>query len=132
MVLLKCLFFKEVLLADSLFSVFDEDNSGTLNFYEYMHVQEAKELTTPEEKLNWIFCAFDEDRGGYIDVLEIKNVVTGLFKMAGMEVDKDKIVGLVGEVRYAMDENKDWLISKEEFVNNGMKSKFINKLLTGW
>ena len=112
--------------------MFDEDNSGTLNFYEYMHVQEAKELTTPEEKLNWIFCAFDEDRGGYIDVLEIKNVVTGLFKMAGMEVDKDKIVGLVGEVRYAMDENKDWLISKEEFVNNGMKSKFINKLLTGW
>ena len=112
--------------------MFDEDSSGTLNFYEYMHVQQAMGLTTPEEKLNWIFCAFDQDVSGHIDVLEISNVVAGMFKMAGMEVDKDKIVGCVSEIRYAVDKDRDWKISKEEFVNNGMKSKFISNMLTGW
>ena len=86
-------------------------------------------MSSIEEKLNWIFCAFDEDSGGYIDVLEIKNMVAGLFKMAGMEVEKDKIVGLVAEVRYAVDTDRDWLISKEEFVKNALKNKFIARLL---
>ena len=30
------------------------------------------DLNTPEEKLNWIFTAFDTDGGGSIDVEEIK------------------------------------------------------------
>ena len=29
-------------------------------------------LNTPEDKLNWIFTAFDTDGGGSIDVDEIK------------------------------------------------------------
>ena len=114
-----------------MFGVFDEDNSNTLNFYEYMHVNKAMGLTTVEEKLNWIFIAFDQDQGGSIDVIEIRNVVGGMFKMAGMQVDKEKIVGCVSEIRYAVDIDRDWNISKEEFVNHGMKSKFIYNMLTG-
>ena len=123
--------FKENILAESLFWVFDEDKSNTLNFYEYMHVRQAMSFTTPEEKLGWIFSAFDEDQGGTIDVLEIKNVVAGLFRMAGLEVDKEKIVSCVSEIRFALDEDRNWSISKEEFVANGMRSKFISSLLVG-
>ena len=123
---------QELLLAESLFSVFDTDNSGTLNFYEYMHVKQAMGFTTPEQKLGWIFSAFDQDHGGNIDVLEIKNVVAGLFKMAGLEVDKEKIVGCVAEIRFALDQDRDWKISKDEFVANGLKSRFISSLLAGF
>ena len=71
---------KEDLLAESLFDVFDEDSSGTLNFYEFMICKHfgivRNELTcislgknapcmdTPEAKLNWIFTAYDTDGGG--------------------------------------------------------------------
>ena len=37
-------------------------------------------VTTAEEKLNWIFTAFDTDGGGSIDVDEIKEIVLGCFR----------------------------------------------------
>ena len=41
-------------------------------------------MTTPEEKLKWIFNVFDKDGGGSIDAGEIKEMVGGLFAMAGV------------------------------------------------
>ena len=34
--------------------MFDEDSSGTLNFYELMSIKYAK-MTTARDKLDWIF-----------------------------------------------------------------------------
>lgn len=52
------------MFAESLFDVFDEDKSETLNFYEFMLVKNAPSLDTPEAKLHWIFSAYDTDGGG--------------------------------------------------------------------
>ena len=69
------------ILADPLFRVFHEDNSGALNFYEFMCIKNAS-IKTPEKKLSWIFTAFDQDGGGTIDVDEIRDTVVALFKMS--------------------------------------------------
>ena len=37
-------------------------------------------LDTREDKLNWIFMAFDQDGGGYIDGHEIRDIVICLFR----------------------------------------------------
>ena len=37
-------------------------------------------LDTNDDKLNWIFMAFDQDGGGFIDVNEIRDIVTCLFR----------------------------------------------------
>ena len=66
---------QENMMAETLFNVFDEDNSGTLNFYEFMMVKYTSNLQSPEEKLNWIFTAFDQDGGGSVDVDEIRGIV---------------------------------------------------------
>ena len=47
-----------------LFDVFDEDASGSINFYEFMMIKKAADMDTPEQKLNWIFMAFDTDNSG--------------------------------------------------------------------
>ena len=46
-------------LAETLFKVFDKNRRGALNFYEFMMVKNASDMKTSEEKLNWIFTAFD-------------------------------------------------------------------------
>ena len=68
-------------MAQSLFRVFDEDHSGKLTFYEYVQANNVKNLETPEDKLGWMFDAFDADGGGTVDVDEITNIVVGLFRL---------------------------------------------------
>ena len=79
-------------------------------------------LNTAEEKLGWIFTAFDADGGGTIDVeeirfcrrlrdylhvicfysvfvLHIRDIVVGLFRLAGLEEDEDLLYACTMDVR---------------------------------
>ena len=120
---------REFVLAENLFNVFDVNKSNSLNFYEFMQIKKAMELTEIEEKMEWVFKIFDIDGQGYIDVLELKDVIEGVFKMVGKEIQDDEVMDCVAEIRYAIDDDRDWKITKDEFVTNGLKSKFIFNLL---
>ena len=63
-------------MAEAFFRVFDEDKSGALSFYEYMLVKTAPKLESQEDRLGWIFHAFDSDGGGSIDNTEVTVVWT--------------------------------------------------------
>ena len=75
--------------------MFDDDDSGNLNFSEYIQVRASvfcwvmptdgqansvKNLNTPQDKLGWMFDAFDADGGGTVDAEEITSIVVGLFR----------------------------------------------------
>ena len=91
-----------------------------------------------------------------IDVVEIMDLVLGLFKISKMEEDMDKIVSCVQvtgmiillilmlmvtvmtillieiqsqDIRSSIDGDGDGEISRDEFVNNAMKSKFLTNML---
>ena len=55
--------------------MFDYDNSGTMDFTEYMLAINATNLNTAEDKLMWMFDVFDKDGGGTISVDEIKELL---------------------------------------------------------
>ena len=57
------------------FRVFDDDNSGTMDFTEYMMAINATSLNSPEDKLNWMFDVFDKDGGGTISSDEIRDLI---------------------------------------------------------
>ena len=118
------------LIAESLFDVFDEDKSGCLDFYEFMMAKNTSSFQTPEEKLSWIFSAFDRDGSGSIDTNEIKDIVRGLYKIASKPLVEENILASVKEITDAIDVNNDGDISKEEFIENAMKSSFICKIVT--
>ena len=63
---------KDPLIASAVFKVFDVDSSGTMDFVEYMQAKRALGLNSVDEKLDWIFCLFDSDGGGTVDLNEIK------------------------------------------------------------
>ena len=85
-------------MAESLFRVFDEDNSGKLDFTEYMLASNCTSLSQPEEKLNWIFNVFDEDGGGSIDIDEVIKLVIELTNMGGIETDKEVLLACVQDI----------------------------------
>ena len=83
--------------------MFDEDNSGSMDFTEYMLASNCTSLTHPEEKLNWIFNAFDEDGGGSIDIDEVIKLVIGLTNMGGVETEKEVLLACVQDIIDAVD-----------------------------
>ena len=109
--------------------MFDEDNSGTLSFFEFMQAANLKKMQKPEEKLMWLFSAFDSDGGGSIDVAEIRDIVVWLFRFAGIEEDDDLLDSCSLDVRAIIDEDKNGDISMEEFVKNALNSKFVASML---
>ena len=56
-------------MAEAYFRVFDQDNSGSLSFYEFMLVKTAP--NNSQDRLGWLFNAFDDDGGGTIDHSEV-------------------------------------------------------------
>ena len=90
---------QNTMMAESLFRVFDEDKSGTLSFEEYLQATQVGDLDTVEDKLSWIFTAFDADGGGSIDNDEIYDICEGLFRLAGIEEDPDLLASCVSDVR---------------------------------
>ena len=116
-------------MAESLFRVFDEDGSGSMDFTEYMLASNCTSLNETEAKLTWIFNVFDEDGGGSIDIDEVIKLVIGLTTMNGVEVEKQVLLTCVQDILEAIDGDGDGDITKEEFVNNAMKSDFIRNLL---
>ena len=118
-------------MAESLFRVFDEDGSGSMDFTEYMMASNCTNLTEPKEKLTWIFNVFDEDGGGSIDIDEVIKLVIGLFNMGGIETEKEVLLACVQDILEAIDVDNDGDITREEFVKNAMKSEFIKNMLEG-
>ena len=55
------------------------------------------QLQTLEDKLNWIFDVFDRDGGGTIDPAELRDIVRGLFCLAGIEAP-DEILDVRSKV----------------------------------
>ena len=63
---------KDTLIGQAVFKVFDKDDSGTMDFVEYMQAKNALSLNSVDDKLEWIFCLFDSDGGGSVDLREIE------------------------------------------------------------
>ena len=115
-------------LAGSLFRVFDEDRSGSLEFPEFMIASHCTSLNS-SEKLGWIFNVFDADSSGTIDIVEVGRVMKAVFKVSGAEVDQEVTNACIQNVIDALDEDHDGEVSKEEFIKNSMSVAFIAELL---
>ena len=85
-------------LADSMFKVFDIDHSGTMDFTEYMLAINSTDLNSTEDKLKWMFDAFDG--GGSISVEEIDALLQGLFEMSGQDFEDNDLENVTRDIMH--------------------------------
>ena len=56
-------------------------------------------IESTEDKLNWMFEAFDVDNGGTITVSEIKEIVIYLFKAADIEEEEELLLACLTDIK---------------------------------
>ena len=117
-------------LSDSLFRVFDKDGNGAIDFTEYIMALKATSLELPDQKLMWIFDVFDKDGSGTISEDEIDILVQGIFDMSKHEYEDKDVKEACKEIMDTIDSNGDGEITKNEFIENALKSQFISDIIS--
>ncbi|XP_048752397.1 lysophosphatidylcholine acyltransferase 2-like isoform X2 [Ostrea edulis] len=105
---------------EEVFSLYDRDGSGTIDFREYvigLSLVSSPENT--EDTIKFAFQLFDEDNKGYITKPELRNILHNAFNMDGLDSE-----ALFDEV----DVKEDGKICFEEFSQYAMKKPEYAKL----
>jgi len=88
----------------------DTDNSGTINYTEFIAATMSAQLFMREENLRQAFMMFDKDGSGKIDATEIRGLLEG--EDMGGQIDGENLAQVMSEV----DANGDGEIDFEEFL----------------
>ncbi|ANZ73505.1 N-myristoylated calcium-binding protein [Komagataella phaffii CBS 7435] len=101
------------------FKVLDTDNSGEIDFKEFITALSVTSRGSMEEKLLWSFKLYDLNNDGFIDHDEMLAIVTSIYQMIGSMVElseDEKTPELrVEKIFNLMDKNEDGKISLQEF-----------------
>lgn len=113
--------------ARSLFNVFTVGEiDGTIDFMEFMMARKAIGFRSIEDKLSWMFNVYDHDAGGRIDPMDVREIVLGLFTLAGIDqVDDGIVYGRSKELLSIINIDGNGEITKEEFLAKAMACDFI-------
>merc|ERR1712198_231184 len=114
--------------SENVFRTFDTNNSGTIDFREFMLALHVTSKGSPEEKLSWAFRMYDVDGNGSIEFAEMKRVVGAVYEMLGTEAGT---TGKAQELFAKMDQNSDGCVSQEEFIAVCKQDKDLLNILQG-
>jgi Ca2+-binding EF-hand superfamily protein len=70
---------KAKLFADLIFTAFDKDHDGTIDFQEFMMATNCSTTTMLEEKLHWVFQMYDKDGSKSIQLGEMVEIFGMLY-----------------------------------------------------
>lgn len=115
--------------SDLLFNAFDKDQSGALDFKEFITALSISSRGKTDEKLQWAFQLYDMNKDGKISRDEMMQIVTAIHKMAGsmMKLPEDESTPekRVNKIFALMDVDENGEIDLEEFKKGAQKDRTI-------
>lgn len=119
---------------EHVFRTFDSDNSGKIDFKEFLQAINITSSGRPEQKLEWAFNMYDVNGDGTIEPHEMAEIIGAIFNMVGPSLShsdpNDTPARRTQEIFDKMDENHDGVLTKEEFVKGCMADEFLYQMLT--
>ncbi|CAH1784584.1 unnamed protein product [Owenia fusiformis] len=115
-----------------VFRTFDADDSGNIDFKEFLLAISITQSGNPEQKLDLAFKLYDIDRNGMIEEDEMCEIIKAIYLMVEDDPKKaDQGPTLrTQHIFHQMDLNRDGKLSKEEFVKGCLNDKDLFQLLT--
>ena len=120
---------KAEIVADLIFTAFDKDRNGTIDFKEFMLATNCSTTTMLEEKLHWVFQMYDKDGSNSIQLGEMVEIFSTLYLSEGL--DEDLAVERAEHVLHMLDADNDGDVNEKEFVNRCMEDHDLVNDLTG-
>jgi len=115
---------------NELFRVYDCDNSGNIDFREFLAGLGVMAKGDEEGKLRLALEMYDADRSGWISNAELHALVQAIYKATAYGKYDAKVANTVGEVMFEqLDKNKDNKISLQEFVNGAKNDPSIIRMI---
>jgi len=118
--------------ANQLFSVYDTNNDGMIDFREFICGIGLMSRGTMDEKLRVAFRTYDLDNNGYISRWEMQSVVTAIYKTIAPLKDKkgDNLSGAAAMAIFrSMDKDRDDKVSFDEFKEGVNRDADVVRLL---
>ncbi|KAA3676617.1 uncharacterized protein DEA37_0008519 [Paragonimus westermani] len=114
-----------------VFRTFDKDNSGRIDFKEFLLAINITSGGDPEEKLEWAYQMYDIDGNGTIERTEMVEIIRAIYSMLGTD---SNMVDLSPEARAEeifekMDENGDGVLTRDEFMKGCMEDSQLKAML---
>jgi len=114
-----------------VFRTFDKDQSGRIDFKEFLLAINISSGGKPEEKLEWAYQMYDIDGNGTIERSEMVEIIKAIYSMLGADESNIEVSpqDRTDEIFDKMDENNDGVLNRDEFMRGCMADKQLYSLL---
>lgn len=109
-----------------VFQAFDADNSGFIDFGEFLVSFWVRAKAPLKDKLAWLFDVYDNDRSGYISSWEVSRMLRLVFSMKNI---KDDPYDKARKIFDQLDRSHDGRVTKLEFIAGCTKDETLRALL---
>ncbi|OJD18179.1 calcium-binding protein NCS-1 [Emergomyces pasteurianus Ep9510] len=120
--------------ANYVFRVFDSDDSGMIDFKEFICALSITSRGRMEDKLDWAFQLYDIDGDGKITYEEMLAIVEAIYKMVGSMVklpeDEDTPEKRVRKIFRMMDKDENGSLDLAEFKEGSKRDETIVSALS--
>ncbi|GAB0094088.1 Kv channel-interacting protein 4 isoform X1 [Sergentomyia squamirostris] len=121
--------------AHYVFNTLDQDNSGIINFEDFIQTLSILSRGSLEEKLTWTFALYDINGDGFVTKEEMTDIVTAIYDMVEQPTSDaramdERIKSKVDTLFQKMDTNRDGVVTLEEFIDCCRNDEVISNSMT--
>ncbi|RNA03142.1 neuronal calcium sensor 2 [Brachionus plicatilis] len=114
-----------------VFKVFDFDNSGKIDFTEFLIAISVTAQGDAHKKLSMAFRMYDVDRNGRVDKKEMEKIIEAIYDLLGEEHRKgeNSPTERVKTIMFKLDKDQNGYLTEQEFVEGCLADPLLRSLL---
>ncbi|CAM4856013.1 unnamed protein product [Rotaria socialis] len=117
-------------IANFVFTAFDRDSNGKIDFTEFLCGYAITSLGTMRQKLDYVFALYDKDKNNSIDRKEMIKVISAMYDLLGKPKKDYPPERCVDDVFSLIDVNNDHSLTKDEFIDGVLKNPYLSDIIS--